>query len=211
MLCHLGPHKHHCGPESHNIKNAFLVLYLHGCASFVWCKVKFRATMSDCGAHPIKCPWLLRLDQGRPLGSVAVTTAKGSLSRHKPAGACPGVTDRLAAAGCRAVYPKGVGGAGLARYLQEANKEVEVWLQVGVTLSDAAAGVLQGTQLHAKIMPHASLRSMHQAIADACGAARVCFCHMAVRWRPRAALRQLMTCCLCPASRAPSWAPLTWA
>jgi hypothetical protein len=31
---------------------------------------------------------------------------------------------------CRAVYPKGVGGAGLARYLQEANKEVEVWLQV---------------------------------------------------------------------------------
>lgn len=33
------------------------------------------------------------------------------------------------------MYPKGVGGAGLARYLQEANKEVEVWLQVGVTLS----------------------------------------------------------------------------
>jgi hypothetical protein len=31
------------------------------------------------------------------------------------------------------VYPKGVGGAGLARYLQEANKEVEVWLQVGGT------------------------------------------------------------------------------
>lgn len=33
--------------------------------------------------------------------------------------------------GCRAVYPKGVGAPGLARYLQEANKEVEVWLQVG--------------------------------------------------------------------------------
>jgi len=32
---------------------------------------------------------------------------------------------------CRAVYPKGVGAPGLARYLQEANKEVEVWLQVG--------------------------------------------------------------------------------
>lgn len=31
---------------------------------------------------------------------------------------------------CRAVYPKGVGGPGLARYLQDANKEVEVWLQV---------------------------------------------------------------------------------
>jgi hypothetical protein len=28
------------------------------------------------------------------------------------------------------VYPKGVGAPGLARYLQEANKEVEVWLQV---------------------------------------------------------------------------------
>ena len=28
------------------------------------------------------------------------------------------------------MYPKGVGATGLARYLQEANKEVEVWLQV---------------------------------------------------------------------------------
>lgn len=40
-------------------------------------------------------------------------------------------------ADCRAVYPKGVGAAGLARFLQEANKEVEVWLQVG-TLQAAA-------------------------------------------------------------------------
>lgn len=31
---------------------------------------------------------------------------------------------------CRAVYHKGVGGPGLSRYLAEANKEVEVWLQV---------------------------------------------------------------------------------
>eukprot|EP00878_Enallax_costatus_P038289 GHUV01043481.1.p1 GENE.GHUV01043481.1~~GHUV01043481.1.p1 ORF type:complete len:149 (+),score=41.58 GHUV01043481.1:362-808(+) len=30
----------------------------------------------------------------------------------------------------RAVYHKGVGGPGLSRYLAEANKEVEVWLQV---------------------------------------------------------------------------------
>jgi hypothetical protein len=30
----------------------------------------------------------------------------------------------------RAVYPKGVGAPGLARYLQEANREVEVWVQV---------------------------------------------------------------------------------
>lgn len=30
----------------------------------------------------------------------------------------------------RAVYHKGVGGPGLSRYLAEANREVEVWLQV---------------------------------------------------------------------------------
>jgi hypothetical protein len=44
----------------------------------------------------------------------------------KPAAAATAV-----AGCCRAVYPKGAGAAGLARYLQEANKEVEVWLQVG--------------------------------------------------------------------------------
>eukprot|EP00877_Chromochloris_zofingiensis_P009735 jgi/Chrzof1/5014/Cz15g08170.t1 len=31
---------------------------------------------------------------------------------------------------CRAVYSKGVGPQALARYLQEANQEVDVWLQV---------------------------------------------------------------------------------
>jgi hypothetical protein len=43
--------------------------------------------------------------------------------------------------GCRAVYPKGVGAPGLARYLQEANKEVEVWLQVrrGTCVKTAAS------------------------------------------------------------------------
>ncbi len=41
---------------------------------------------------------------------------------------------------CRAVYPKGVGAPGLARYLQEANREVEVWLQVGPGMGSIAAG-----------------------------------------------------------------------
>eukprot|EP00775_Hariotina_reticulata_P005762 gene5762-6002_t len=36
---------------------------------------------------------------------------------------------RSAAYPVRAVYPKGVGAPGLARYLQEANREVEVWVQ----------------------------------------------------------------------------------
>lgn len=50
----------------------------------------------------------------------------------------------LAVLVCRAVYPKGVGAPGLARYLQEANKEVEVWLQVGHTHTHSTAADREG-------------------------------------------------------------------
>jgi hypothetical protein len=45
----------------------------------------------------------------------------------------------VACTACRAVYRKGVGVPALARYLREANSEVEVWLQV--------RGVLRGVSL----------------------------------------------------------------
>lgn len=60
-------------------------------------------------SYPAACYCITHVD--------AFSSAAAPLHCHVP---CP----------CRAVYPKGVGGAGLARYLQEANKEVEVWLQV---------------------------------------------------------------------------------
>jgi 2-keto-3-deoxy-L-rhamnonate aldolase RhmA len=50
---------------------------------------------------------------------------------------------RSAAYPVRAVYPKGVGAAGLSRYLQEANKDIEVWLQVRGTRGGGGGGAPQ--------------------------------------------------------------------
>jgi hypothetical protein len=77
-----------------------------------------------------------------------------SLSQHKHR-SVPCLANEAVLLHRRAVYPKGVGGPGLARYLQDANKEVEVWLQVRRGWS-SVADVLQpaGTALSVAVPRH---------------------------------------------------------
>jgi hypothetical protein len=67
---------------------------------------------------------------------------------------------------CRAVYRKGVGVPALSRYLQEANREVQVWLQVRRTTQHTTQTAPASTLL---VLLHAThIHCCHTQLCCAC-------------------------------------------